>query len=193
MTTATQSTMQQVLAALAVAQVRIKPAVIADTPANGLALSKYLHENNLAPTAENFYTAIKALVNVPGSLTWVVKPAKLVAMEQNERPAVSKSAQESEAEFGAKLRAGEAADAKAKADEASIKQAKDLISSYNPTTNTRSGPTYDARERIDRQAEWTAALNQAISQKSNLQEFAKTLAAAIQKRYADRERASERM
>jgi hypothetical protein len=46
---------------------------------------------------------------------------------------------------------------------------------------------------MDRQAEWTAALNQAIEKKRNLQEHVKALAETIQKRYRDREKASERI
>jgi 1,2-phenylacetyl-CoA epoxidase PaaB subunit len=185
--------LQQVLAELNKAQERIKPAVMADTPANGLALSKYLTENNLAPTAENFYTAINALVSQhPQSLTWVVKPAKLVAMEKNERPATHQSAEQATKPFTDKVKTAEIADAKAKANEASITQAKDLISAYLPTKSTPMGQRLDYADQALMQAEWTKALNQAIEKKRNLQEWVKVLAETIRKRYSDRERASER-
>jgi hypothetical protein len=186
--------LQQVLAELNKAQERIKPAVMADTPANGLALSKYLTENNLAPTAENFYTAINTLVSTPGSLVWVVKPAKLVAMEKNERPATQQSAEQAIKPFTDAKKAAEIADAKAKADAASVQQAKDLISAYLPTKSTSMGERLDYAEQALMQAEWTKALNQAIEKKTtrNLQEHVKALNETIQKRYRDRERASER-
>src|SRR5712664_1172392 len=139
MSTATQYTMQQVLAALGSAQERIKSGKLADTPANGFALSKYLTENNLAPTAENFYTAINALANVPGSLTWAVKPATLLAQEKNERPATHQSAEQATKPFTDKVKVAEKADAQRKLDEESIKQAKNLIAGYLPTKSTARG------------------------------------------------------
>jgi hypothetical protein len=190
----TSPALQQVLAELNKAQERIKPAVMADTPANGLALSKYLTENGLAPTAENFYTAINALVTLsPKSLTWVVKPAKLVAQEQNERPATNQSVEQATKPFTDKVKAAEKADAQAKANEASITQAKDLISAYLPTKSTPMGQKLDYAEQALMQAEWSKALTQAIEKKRNLQEWVSALAATIQKRYRDRERAAERM
>jgi len=46
---------------------------------------------------------------------------------------------------------------------------------------------------MDAQKHWSEALDKAIADKANLQQFAIALAAAIQNRYATRERASERM
>jgi len=185
--------MQQVLAALGSAQERIKSGKLADTPANGFALSKYLTENNLAPTAENFYTAINALANVPGSLTWAVRPATLLAQEKNERPATHQSVEAATKPFTDAKKAAEIADAKTKANEESVKQAKSLILGYIPVKSTPRGQVLDYAEQKQAQDEWTKALNQAVEKKRNLQEWTKALAATIQKRYRDREKAAERI
>src|SRR6266513_634895 len=120
---------QQVLDQLNVAQKRILPAKMVDSPANGLALSKYIHENNLAPTAENFYAAINALLT---QLAWAVKPAKLLAQEQNERPRNQNDALKDASAFEAKVKAGEVADAHAKAEAKSEKDILALISTFFP-------------------------------------------------------------
>jgi hypothetical protein len=95
--------------------------------------------------------------------------------------------------FTDKVNAAEIADAKAKADAASIEQAKDLISAYLPTKSTPLGQRLDYAEQALMQKEWTAALNQAIEKKRNLQEHVKALSDTIQARYRDRERASEKL
>ena len=183
-------TIEQVIAAFDEAQARIKSGKLANTPVNGLALSQYLKANNLEPTAENFYTAINQCAE---SLTWAIKPAQLVTREKNERPATTLSMEQATQPFIDKVKAAEIADAKAKADAASIQQAKDLISAYTPVKNTPRGQVIDYAEQARAKDEWTAALNKAVAGKRNLQEFAKTLATTIQKRYTDREKANERL
>src|SRR6266851_1095088 len=107
------ATFQEIVANLTEARARIKSGVLADVESNGLALSAYLKKHNLEPTAGNFYKAITVLAN---TLVWVVKPAALVAAEQNKRPTIISehaSAQNPD-DFAAKVRAGEKKDADAK-------------------------------------------------------------------------------
>jgi hypothetical protein len=95
--------------------------------------------------------------------------------------------------FAAKVKAGEAADAQKAADEDSIRQAKSLIAAYLPVKTTVRGQSIDYANQIESQALWAKDLDTAIATKVNLQEWVKALNAAIQKRYADRERASEKI
>jgi len=136
--------------------------------------------------SETYYAAFKSLYR---TLDWEIPPAKLVAQRQNESIATAPSAIESENAWAAKVKAADAREAKKAADVASIARAKQLIAQYNPTS--RNG--YDARERMDAQASWGAALDRAIAEKVNLRDWVEILAAAIQKRYRDREKASEKM
>jgi hypothetical protein len=168
---------------------QVAPARLANTVENAAAIASYVKSHNLPHNADSCLKAVNALLFVDGALTWDILPAKLASRTQHEAKIELKSAQQSNEEFTQKLRASEAADAKVKADNASITQAKELIKAYNPVKNNR----FDAREQMDRQAEWTAALNQAIEKKRNLQEHVKALAETIQKRYRDREKASERI
>jgi hypothetical protein len=177
---------QQIIEEFNKGQERLKPAVLSATPENGRMLRAWMLAHDLPATAENFYKAIGAMM---AALDWDVKPKKLQLIEANARPATITSAQSSEKDFLAKVHAGEARDAQAKADEASIKQAKQLIAAYHPVRNNRT----DAREQQDSQAAWTASLQKAIDSKANLQKFVAALADAIQKRYVTREAAVERM
>ncbi len=145
----------------------------------------------LDPTKEESFTAaFDALIT---KLDWDIKPAKLLALERESKVTIIPVAPTLDNTFEAKLRAGEKADAKAKADKASITQAKDLISAYLPVKSTARGQVVDYADQTLMQTEWGKTLTQAIEKKRNLQEFAKTLAATIQKRYRDREKASERL
>jgi hypothetical protein len=194
MSTATQYTYQQVRDNFQVALKKIKTGVLKNSPEDiafiERLVTQHILANQLEPTEANFSEAFNALVNV---LPWAVKPAKLIAQEQNARPATITSAQKSETEFGAKLRAGEKVDAQAKANEESVKQAKSLIAGYLPTKTTARGQVIDYADRALMQAEWSKALTQAIEKKrSNLQEHVKALAATIQKRYREREERSQR-
>jgi hypothetical protein len=131
-----------------------------------------------------------------------VKPAKLLADEQNNenKPATVENPLKSENKRSEVVKAGEKADAEAKEKEDLIKQCRLLISGYRPIRNNRE----DAREREDMQKKWTGELNEAEKRTGELneaekrtvhgmREFTKALAAKIQKRYADREKASERL
>ena len=118
--------------------------------------------------SETYYEAVKALYR---TLDWSVPPAKLVAELRNERIAVIPSAIESENAWAAKVKAADVREAKKAADVASIKRAKDLIAGFNPI----SRGMYDHSAREEAQKWWTAALDRAIAEKVNLQEWVKVL------------------
>ena len=179
---------QAVLKLVADFQKALLPAKLAGTHENGATLAIEMNKRALPHTIENMVRVTNEIL-FEDKLTWTIPPAKLAARSKNERPITLQSPREVEAEFVAKVRAGEAVDSKKAADAASIKQAKDLIAAYNPVRNNR----FDAREQMDAQKHWSEALDKAIADKANLQQFAIALAAAIQNRYATRERASERM
>jgi hypothetical protein len=188
-----QYTLEQIVVAVREAEKHILPAKLSDPlkdGANGYAIAGYITQHSLPPTADNFYAAINALVE---SLEWVVKPAKLVAMEKNAAPAKLESSVKLNEDRAKVVQAAEVADAKAKADEASIKQAKSLIAGYTPIKSTPNGQRIDYREQTEMQELWTKALNNTIAQKADLQSFATALNAAIQKRYQQRELAAERI
>jgi hypothetical protein len=186
-----QYTMEEVVANMQAAQERIKPAVLAETKACGLALSAYLTERNLEPTPEHFYQAINALFD---SLPWVVPPAKLLARDQNERPAMQQSVEQATKPFTDKVKASEKAEAQAAADKASIEQAKQIIENYRPTKMTVSGrESFDWGEIDAAQQAWKEALDNVISKKGDLQNFAKWLVSDRDRRYAAQERRREKV
>jgi hypothetical protein len=186
---------QKVFNAVREAEKRILPAKLADPTQdgpNGYAIAGYLTQHGLDVTsADSYEAAFKALYR---TLVWIVPPAKLVAEEQNNAPAKLKSAQQSDREFNAKVKAGEARDTKAAADKASIEQAKQIIENYRPTKVTVSGrSSFDWADIGAAQKSWTEALNNAVAKKSNLQNFAKWLADDVARRYANQERSRERI
>jgi hypothetical protein len=193
MSTATQYTHQQVRDNFQVALKKIKTGVLKNSPEDiafiERLVTQHILANQLEPTEANFSGAFKALMQ---HLPWAVKPAKLLAQEQNARPATNQSVEQATKPFTDKVKAAEKADAQAKADEASVQQAKDLISAYLPVKSTLRGQVVDYAEQALMQTEWSAALNQAMK-KRNLREHVKALAATIQKRYRDREKAAERI
>lgn len=180
---------QQVLTELNKAQARILPAKLADSPVNGLALSKYMLENGLQPTADNFYAAINALVSVPGSLTWVVKPAKLIAIEQNSRPATFESAQKSLENWAAKVKAGEIADAKKKADAEAIKKIEAAINNYAPIDIRGLSFGKQATE----QARLRAYVRQELARNASPQSIFEQVEKEISRLYAADEKSGERI
>jgi hypothetical protein len=184
-------TMEQVLAEYQKALDRLAPAVLAHpNESNGLLISAYLKKNNLMPpTADNFSIAIKALFK---DLTWDKKPKALLLIEKADAPKLKENPLELEAVRTTILKALEVSDAKEKANAASIKQARSLIEGYRPTKFALGNSRIDNAEIEAMAPKWTAALNEAIAKKQNMQQFVLVLSAAIQKRYADRERISER-
>ena len=169
----------------------VAPARLTDTIENAAAIAQYVKSHNLPHDADSCLKAVHALLFQDSALTWDVKPQKLLAFENLRRPTIIPNAPDLQehAKWTEKIKAHDISDAKAKADAASIKRAKDLIAGFNPV----SRGMYDHREREDAQNWWTAKLNEAIEKKHDLQEFAVVLAAAIQKRYRDKERERENM
>ncbi|SRR6266481_5306322 len=210
-------TQQQVRANFLAALKKITTGVLRTSPEDNAYTERIIVQHflthQLEATEANFSAAFVALATV---LPWKVKPAKLRAEEENARPAVQQSVAQATKPFTDAKKASDLADAKVKADEESIKQAKSLISAYNPCKNGR----YDARERDDMQKYWNAALeivspkikdgkqvagkavlvrNHASEDKkatiavSGLQNFVKWLTDDIKLRYTEREKASERL
>jgi len=105
-------TVEQVWANFQVAQKRMLPAKLADSQAAGLRIAAYMKEKNLEPTPENFYSVCaNGLIR---DLPWATKPAKLLAIEANERPIK----QQSNVQVGEEIhRKNIAAEAKKKQDE----------------------------------------------------------------------------
>ncbi len=169
---------------------RLLPAKLRNTHRNGRLLAEFLHERGLPTTADNLYDAAKAIY---ATLDWEIPPAKLVLESSQSLFLPSQSEAKMMKPFTDAKKAAEIADAKAKADAASIAQAKELIAGYLPTKSTPMGERIDYADQALMQKEWAKALNQAIAGKRNMQEWVKALAETIQKRYADRERASERL
>jgi hypothetical protein len=189
-----QYTHEEVRTAFIAAQERLKPAVLKNSLEDRTfierLITQYMLANQLEPTADTFYSVFNHHIKV---LPWAVKPAKLIAQEQNERPATQQSAEKALKPFLDKKAAGEKADAQKAADEVSIKQAKSLIAGYTPTKTTPRGQVIDYADQSRAQEHWTKALNQAVTGKQNLQSWVTALAEAIQERYAARERTSERL
>lgn len=188
MTTETkQYTVNEIRDNFAAALKRIKTGVLKDTLEDRAfierVVTQFILVRKLEPTEENFYAAFKANLKV---LPWLVKPAALLAAEapeNNNRPVRLENSEKALQPLLDKKAAAEKAEAKAKTDEASVKQAKELIASYFPTRMGRA----DYRDQEQMQTEWTAALNKAITMKVNLQDWVRALNASIRKRYADRE------
>jgi hypothetical protein len=134
MTTATkQYTQTEIRDNFNAAQKRLLPAILnnsqEDIAFTERLVTQFILSHQLEPTAENFYRSFKENVKV---LPWLVKPAALVAQEQNEKPRNQNEALKDITTFTAKVRAGEAADAQAKSDAATIKNIELTIGSYMP-------------------------------------------------------------
>jgi hypothetical protein len=168
------------------------PASLAGTKENGAVLGVEMNRRGLPHTVENLVRVTNEIL-FDNKLEWEVEPAKLKARRANSATQNQVDAKRGQDAFAVKVKAGEAADTQKADDEDSIKQAKSLIGSYLPTKTTPRGQAIDYADQTESQAHWTKALNTAITTKVNLQEWVKGLNAVIQKRYADRERASERV
>jgi hypothetical protein len=166
---------------------RLLPAKLKNTNRNGLLLADYNVARGLPINENTLYDAAKSIY---ATLDWDIKPAKLVAEERLSKIEIIPVAPRLDDDFEARVRAAEKKDADAKEHAALVAQCKQIIEGYNPTT--RRG--YDARERDEMQAHWTKELNKAKGESVEyMRQFTKGLAAARDKRYADREKAAERM
>jgi hypothetical protein len=187
-----QQALQQAAQFVAEFQNALAPARLQNTHENGVVLEAERQRRKLPMTVESLVKITNDIL-FEGKLTWLVEPAKLKARQQNTAIQNKNDAAKSQDIFAAKVKAGEAADADAKEKSELVKQCEHLILGYNPTRNTPRGPAYDGRERQDSQAAWTQSLDKAKQQNVQyMREYTTALAAAIQKRYSDREKASER-
>jgi hypothetical protein len=162
---------------------------------NGIILKSEISKRGLAYTVENLVRVVNEIL-FSDVLIWAVEPAKLQAERRAKlkAPLTEKTAWQetlqSETARATNQKAQDVAAAKKKRDDESIRQSKELIEKYNPIT---SRGRYDGLERETMQKFWTAELQKEIASGGNLQTFATALAAAIQKRYNGREKASERL
>jgi hypothetical protein len=145
-----QYTHEEVRAAFNAAQTRLKPAVLKNTSEDRAFIERLITQhmlaNQLEPTAENFYAAFKALFAV---LPWQVKPAKLQAQEQNERP-IKITAKADADEFNARKKAAEVADEKTKAEEKVISNAYFAISAFTPVDSRTQRVAYGKQAEVQK-------------------------------------------
>jgi hypothetical protein len=169
---------------------RLLPAVLKNTERNGRLIAEYVQEQNLPPSAENFYNATKVIYR---TLDWEIAPAKLILEQEATKVTKTQSQQDALKPFLDAKKKGEAADAKAKADAASIEQAKQIISGYAPTKNTSRGTVIDYGNQRSVQDSLTKVLNNAVAKKADLQAFTKWLAAEVARLYEKQEKNNERL
>jgi hypothetical protein len=181
-TATTQQTQQQIIEEFRKAQQRMLPAKLVTSTENSLKITAHLISKRQIPvTADAVYQAANELMT---SLTWEVKPKKLLTMEQNERPAKIESAQQSTNDFTAKVRAGEVADLKAKQDAEAFKKIETSISSYIPI---------DRRGRVafGKQSEVQTNLRAYVAQQVERNADAQSIFQQVEKHIADLYRAAE--
>jgi hypothetical protein len=175
-------TMEQVLASLKVAQDRIKSGKLADVASNGQLISSYIKENNLEPTADNFYAAINALA---GSLKWTVLPKALVADQLNKANVQILPDQRKDEKARADLKAAtEAAEAKATADAKTFAR---IDAAINSLYLRRLSETADQKARLQRyvaQEKARPAIPETIFEQVRKE---------IERLYREEERLAERM
>jgi len=179
---------QKITAAVLEAERRILPARLVQNQVNIFALMAYITAKSLDQTQpETYVAACKALMH---QLEWIVKPAQLVVQETGNKPPVVENQLQAEAARAKIVKAAEQRDKDAKEHSALVTQCKSIIEGYCPTN--RHG--YDAREREEMQALWVKELHKAKEKSVEaMRIFAKDLVAKREKRYADRERASEHL
>jgi hypothetical protein len=174
--------------------VALEPARLKMNHANGHTLGNELRKQGktlLTANVQDLLAVINQIL-LQEKLEWEpgFEPAKLKFQQQQAKPEKAVKQVDFEREREAAARKQEADAATKKLDEASIKQARELIGGYLPMK--RMG-RIDYVDQAAMQKAWSAALDAEIATNGNLQEFATALASAIQKRYADREKIAERM
>lgn len=157
-----------------------------ENPVNGTILADYILRHKLEPTVENLHKAKDALVT---ALDWKVAPKQKPVPGSKPFIEQKKSAIASENDFAAKVREGEARDAKQKADEASQRQTENLIENYLPVSNGRiqHGKRANGQERL------REAVQQCRKRGDSWQSIAKKVEAKIQSLYAEDQRSAERL
>jgi hypothetical protein len=161
---------------------------------NGNILAIELQKRNLTLTVPNL-VRITNEVLFQNRLEWVpgCEPAKFAARKEHEAKMNQSVAKNATDDFTARLRKSEAADAKAKADEASIRQAKNIIAAFTPTKNTSRGTAIDYARQANVQQALTKALDNAIQKKANLQAFAQWVSDEVARMYEAEARSNERL
>ncbi len=136
--------------------------------------------------SETYYEAFKALYR---TLDWAVPPAKLVAERQNERPATITTALESQKAWSAKVKAGEIADAKKKADAEAIKKIEAAINNYSPIDIRGLSFGKQATE----QTRLRAYVKQELARNASPQSIFEQVEKEISRLYAADEKSGERI
>ena len=185
MSTTKQYTMEEIRNNFIAAQKRIKTGTLSDSlEARAFIerlITQYVLARQLAPTEENFYAAFQFHLAV---LPWAVKPAKLIAMEENARPATITPAAKSQEEWSAKIRAGEVADAKKKADAETLKKIEAAITAYTPITS-------NGRVAFGKQSEVQIRLRAYVAQQVGRNAEPGSILAQVEKHIAELYRADE--
>jgi len=189
----TSATATQAAAEAAVIELkkRLLPAVLKETNDNGAQIALYLNKNGLDFTnPDHLYKAVQAIL-FKGLLEWEPgkEPAALRARKQNEGFATIKSAQESQAEFNQKKKAGEAADAKKKADAETLKRIDSIIAAYTPVERGRIifGRQNEVQTRL------RAYVATQVARNADPQSISEQVEKEIQRLYAESEKAHERV
>jgi hypothetical protein len=167
----------------------VEPARLANTIENAAAISQYVKSHNLPHNAESCLKAVHALLFQDSALTWDVKPQKLLLMERDARPATITTALESEKLWAARVKAGEIADAKRKADVEATKAITSAINGYTPVAGGRIS--------FGKQAEETKRLHEYVKQQlarnASPQSIFEQVEKEIARLYRVDERAMEKM
>lgn len=177
-----QAAQQHVLAELNKAQARILPAKLADIPSNGLHMSGYITQHGLLPNAENFYVAIRALVD---TLVWDVEPASLKARKVHELglevlPNVLKDVDD----FMKRKAASEAAEKKRVEGAKTFERIEGAIAAFSPRRLSA---------KIDEQAKLRAHVEAEKKRNASPEGVFEVVKTYIEKFYRDEERKLERM
>jgi hypothetical protein len=141
----------QILAEWELAKQRLLPAKLKNTNANADFLVAEMKNRGLAPTADNYYKVIHQTL-FAGKLEWEIEPEILAARRQKAGPARRTSAQESPHEWpkqqwGAKAKAAEATEARAKREAEFERATMEIINNFTPR-NRRSQIDYAKKKEI---------------------------------------------
>lgn len=145
----------EVLKFVADFQQALAPARLANTHANGAVLEAERQRLGLPVTVEAFVKIVKAIL-FENRLTWAVEPAQLKAQKAN-TAIQNKNVKPDVDAFAAKVKAGEAADAKAQQDAKYEKETASLIANYLPI-NSAGRIAYGAQASHQKRiSDWVTA------------------------------------
>jgi hypothetical protein len=126
-----QQALQQAAQFVAEFQNALAPARLQNTHENGVVLEAERQRRKLPMTVESLVKITNDIL-FEGKLTWLVEPAKLKARQQNTAIQNKNDAAKSQDAFAAKVKAGEVADAHAKAEAEAEKDTLSLIATFFP-------------------------------------------------------------